>query len=133
LAKHQRSEEQEPVPRPLLWLHGEIKTPPFSVEARREAGGLLRDLQDGEPVKFPQAEPLPTVGARCGALRVRDDRHSWRIIYRLDADAVLILEVYAKKTRKIPDEVIVRCKRRLKNYDDAAKATQAKKDKNDGR
>jgi phage-related protein len=51
----------------------------------------------------------------------------------VDEDAVLILDVYSKKTLKIPDEVIDRCKRRLKNYDDAAKAAQAKKDTNDGR
>ena len=119
--------------RPLRWVLGEIKTPPFAEEARREAGFLLRELQDGKPLKFPQAEPLPTVGPRCGALRIRDDKHSWRIMYRLDAEAVLILEVYAKKTPKIPDEVIARCKRRLKVYDEAVKAAQAKQEKNDGR
>jgi hypothetical protein len=27
--------------KPLAWLHGEIKTPPFSTEARIEAGVLL--------------------------------------------------------------------------------------------
>src|SRR2546430_2601519 len=39
--------------RPLRWLHGEIKTPPFSAKARQEAGGILREIQDGRPVKFP--------------------------------------------------------------------------------
>lgn len=34
--------------KPLLWLHGEVKTPPFSLEARIEAGILLRRLQQGE-------------------------------------------------------------------------------------
>lgn len=28
--------------RPLVWLHGEVKTPPFSQEARIAAGVLLR-------------------------------------------------------------------------------------------
>jgi phage-related protein len=70
---------------------------------------------------MPQAEPLSIVGPRCGALRVRDGGHNWRIVYRADSDAVLVLEVYAKKTRKIPQEVIDRCKRRLKSYDEAAK------------
>ena len=115
MAKQQ--DESERQSRPLRWLHGEIKTPAFAEEARREAGFLLRQLQDGEKVNFPQAEPLTTVGPRCGALRVRDDKHSWRIMYRVDEDAVLILEVYAKKTPKIPDEVIARCKKRLKIYD----------------
>jgi phage-related protein len=110
-------------------LHGEIKTPPFTDQGRKEAGDLLRFLQEGEKLGMPQAERLPTVGPRCGALRVRDGEHNWRIMYRVDPDAVLILEVYAKKTRKIPQEVIDRCKKRLKEYDDAAPKA-AKKGKN---
>jgi phage-related protein len=47
-------------------------------------------------------------------------------MYRADPDAVLVLEVYAKKTRKIPDEVVERCKRRLKQYDEAVKAAKKK-------
>jgi hypothetical protein len=34
--------------KPLIWLHGEIKTPPLSSAARIEAGYLLRELQMGE-------------------------------------------------------------------------------------
>jgi phage-related protein len=104
--------------RPLVWLHGEIKTPPFTTQGRREAGSLLRLLQWGEQLTMPHAEPLPIIGPRCGALRVRDAQHHWRIVYRADPDAIVILDVYSKKTRKIPDEVIDRCKRRLKNYDE---------------
>jgi phage-related protein len=107
--------------KPLAWLHGEIKTPPFTAEGRKEAGDLLRLLQEGEKLSMPQAELLPIVGPRCGALRVRDGEHNWRIMYRVDADAVLILEVYAKKTKRIPQEVIDRCRKRLKDYDLAAK------------
>jgi phage-related protein len=47
-------------------------------------------------------------------------------MYRIDADAVLVLEVYPKKTRKIPDEVIKRCKQRLKQFDAAVKAAKTK-------
>lgn len=68
--------------------------------------------------------PLPNVGKRCGALRVRDAEHNWRIMYRIDLDAILILEVYAKKTQKIPNEIIERCQERLKRYDGAVKAAQ---------
>lgn len=107
----------EPETKPLVWLHGEVKTPPFTPEGRQEAGMLLRLLQDGEHLGMPQAEPLPDIGKRCGSLRVRDAGHNWRIVYRIDPDAILILEVYAKKTRKIPDEVIERCQQRIKRYD----------------
>lgn len=103
--------------KPLVWPHGEIKTPPFSAETRQEAGMLLRYLQNGLAIGMPQAEPLPVVGPHCGAIRVRDGQHNWRIMYRVDADAVVIVDVYSKKTRKIPDEVMVRCKQRLARYD----------------
>jgi len=124
MAKAQPAEEEAPAPLPLVWLRGEIKTPPFTAQGRQEAGMLLRLLQQGEQLGMPQAEPLPDVGQRSGALRVRDAEHNWRIMYRIDPDAVLILEVYAKKTRKIPDEVIERCRNRLKRYDEAVKAIQ---------
>jgi len=123
-----RDDEQavRPERKPVAWLHGEIKTPPFTAEGRKEAGDLLRLLQEGVKLGMPQAEPLPIVGPRCGALRVRDGEHNWRIMYRVDRDAVLVLEVYAKKTRKIPQEVIDRCKRRLTSYDEAAKRATKK-------
>ena len=124
MAKAPSAEEAAPAPKPLVWLHGEIKTPPFTAEGRQEAGMLLRLLQQGDQPGMPQAEPLPDVGKRCGALRVRDAEHNWRIMYRIDPDAVLILEVYAKKTQKIPDDIIERCRNRLKRYDEAVKAIQ---------
>jgi phage-related protein len=106
--------------KPLVWLHGEVKTPPFSANGRQEAGMLLRLLQEGEILGMPLAEPLPNIGPRCGTLRVRDAEQNWRIVYRIDVDAVVILDVYSKKTRKVPDEVVLRCKDRLKRYDAAA-------------
>ena len=39
--------------KPLVWLEGEIKTPPFSKEARVEAGTLLLRLQQGESLGMP--------------------------------------------------------------------------------
>ncbi len=117
------------VRKPVGWLHGEVKTPPFTKEGRKEAGDLLRLLQEGENLGMPQAEPLPIIGPRCGALRVRDGEHNWRIVYRVDHDAVLVLAVYEKKTRKIPHEVIDRCRRRLKEYDDAAKRAASERRK----
>ena len=105
----------------MVWLHGEVKTPPFTAQGRQEAGMLLRLLQEGEKLGMPQGETLSNVGPRCGALRIRDGQQNWRIMYRIDADAVLVLDVYPKKTRKIPDEVIRRCGDRLKRYDAAAK------------
>ena len=126
MSKATRPQSGSPDRKAIVWLHGEVKTPPFSLEARQEAGMLLRLLQEGETLGMPHAEPLPIVGPRCGALRVRDANLNWRIMYRIDADAIVILEVYPKKTRTIPDEVISRCQQRLAHYDAAVKAALKK-------
>lgn len=106
--------------KPLVWLHGEIKTPPFSARARLETGWLLRRLQQGESLEMPHSRPMPRVGAHCHELRVKDRGAEWRIMYRIDTDAIVIVEVFAKKVRETPETVITLCKRRLRMYDDAA-------------
>jgi len=103
--------------KPLAWLHGEIKTPPLSTEARVEAGLLLRRLQRGERIEMPHCRPMPTIGARCYELRIQDAGVTWRIIYRLDPDAIVICEVFAKKTQATPRTVMQSCRRRLAAYD----------------
>jgi len=105
--------------KPLVWLHGEIKTPPFSQAARLEAGYLLRRLQRRESLGMPHSRPMPSVGPRCHELRIDDAGVSWRIVYRVEPDAVVILEVFSKKTRKTPNTVIEACKRRLREYENA--------------
>lgn len=60
---------------------------------------------------------MPSIGARCHELRIRDQEHNWRLIYRVDSDAILVVDLFAKKTRQTPREVIDVCKTRLKNYD----------------
>lgn len=102
----------------LILLNSEIKTPPLSHKARLEAGFLLRKLQQGESLSMPHSKPMPTIGSHCHELRIVDDNAIWRIIYRTDADAILILEVFSKKTRKTPQNVIDVCKKRIGNYDD---------------
>jgi phage-related protein len=107
--------------KPLAWLAGEVKTPPFSREARLEAGALLRRLQMGENMGLPHSRPMPEIGRRCHELRVQDQGLTWRLVYRIDQDAILILEVFPKKTQATPKSVIVACKRRLRLYDEATK------------
>ena len=101
----------------LMILHGEIKTPPMSRNARVEAGYLLRLLQEGELLALPQSRPMPSIGKRCHELRINDKNITWRIMYRIDEDAIIILEVFAKKTNKTPKKVIEVCQRRLRHYD----------------
>ena len=105
--------------KPLVWLHGEIKTPPLSKEARLEAGYLLRRLQKGLSLGMPHSRPMPSIGSRCHELRVPDISGQWRIIYRADPDAIVIAEIFKKKTQKTPQYVLDISKDRLRRYDDA--------------
>lgn len=100
----------------LLWLRGEIKTPPFSREGRVGAGFLLRRLQQGENLSLPHSRPMPTIGRRCHELRIQDKNTTWRIIYRVDRTVIVILEVFAKKTQKTPKHILDNCQRRLHKY-----------------
>jgi phage-related protein len=113
-----------PKDKPLAWLKGQVKTPPFSMAAV-ETGFLLRRLQQGEKLSMPQSRPMPSIAARCHELRVNDQGRTWRLMYRIDADAVLILAVFAKKTERTPDEIIRTCQNRLKDYDDASRKAKA--------
>ncbi|WP_019503411.1 type II toxin-antitoxin system RelE/ParE family toxin [Pleurocapsa sp. PCC 7319] len=108
------SESQDKV---LVWFAGEVKTPPFSREARIEAGYLLRLLQKGELLSMPQSRPMPSIGKRCHELRINDESKTWRIIYRIEEDAIVIVDVFAKKTNKTPEAVLKRCQKRLKQYE----------------
>src|SRR5437588_10011407 len=103
-----------PIDKPLVWLRGEIKTPPFSSPARVEAGYLLRRLQKGETLGMPHSRPMQLTGLRCHELRINDTRAIWRIVYRIDPDAIVILEVFRKQTPKTPNAIIEACIRRLK-------------------
>jgi len=102
--------------KPLVWIQGEVKTPPFSADARIKAGFLLRRLQKGEMVEMPDSRPMPSIGKNCYELRINDKNKTWRIIYFINDDAIVILEVFAKKTQKTPQEVIDVCNKRLARY-----------------
>lgn len=105
--------------KPLVWLHGEVKSPPLSAAARLEAGGLLRRLQRGEKLAMPHSRPMPVIGKRCHELRIDDEKVRWRIVYRVDDDAIVIAEVFAKKSQATSRHVIDVCRKRLRDYDRA--------------
>ena len=107
--------------KPLAWLGGELKTPPLSPSARIQAGFLLRKLQAGETLPMPHSRPMPVVGPRCHELRIQDETRIWRLIYRVDRDAVVILEVFSKTTQATPKKAIELSQDRLRRYDEASK------------
>ena len=103
--------------KPLVWVAGEIKTPPFTAAARKEAGDLLSDIQDGESFGMPLSRPMPSAGRGVHELRVNDEAKSFRIFYRADEDSVVIFGVFEKRAQKTPKQAIDLVKRRIKAYD----------------
>jgi phage-related protein len=66
---------------------------------------------------MPHARRMPQVGPRCVELRVNDENVTWRIMLRVDSDAVVILEVFEKQSGKTPKQVLETCRDRLTRYD----------------
>lgn len=102
--------------KPLVWLKNAVRTPPFSARARVETGVLLRRLQQGEVIGLPHSRPMPLIGPHCHELRVNDENQNWRIVYYLAADAVVILEIFSKKTAAMPSDILTTCRKRLAAY-----------------
>jgi phage-related protein len=103
--------------KPAIWLVGTLQSPPLSTEARRRAGRLIDRVQWGEMLPMPFSRPMPSVGPHCHELRIRDGDHDWRVVYRIDADAVVVADVFQKTTRATPRHLIELCQWRLKRYD----------------
>lgn len=101
----------------VLFIGCEIKTPPFSFEARVEAGHFLWMVQSGELLSMPISRPMPSIGARCHELRINSENGNMRIIYRIDDNAILVVDVFKKKSQKTPIDVVERCRMRLARYD----------------
>ena len=107
--------------KPLHWIVGTLTTPPLGREARFEAGTLLRRLQQGEKLPMPFSRPMPRIGRAVHELRVadRETRKTWRILYRIDLDVIVVIHWFAKSTQVTPDHVFDLCKRRLERYERA--------------
>jgi phage-related protein len=111
--------------KPLIILHGEIKSPPMSSSARTEAGYNLRQVQQGENPQWPLSKPMPEIGAGCHELRISDtELHvEWRIMYFVDDVAIVVLEVWKKDTPKTPERIKKACRERLQRYSAAKRGT----------
>jgi phage-related protein len=94
--------------KPLAWLSGEVKTPPFSAAARVEAGALLRRLQQGESLGLPHSRPMSVIGRRCHELRIVDADATWRIMYHIAAEAIVILMSSERRPGQHPNDASTR-------------------------
>ena len=88
----------------------------MSLDARREAGFLLRKPQEGLSLSLPASRPMPEIEGGCHELRVSDESHEWRLIYSVEPDAILILDVFRKTTRQKPAKVKEKCRKRVREY-----------------
>jgi phage-related protein len=61
---------------------------------------------------------MPSIGRRCHELRIVDEDSTWRVVYRIDEDAIVIADVFKKKTQATPGDVIEASQRRLRQYDE---------------
>jgi phage-related protein len=49
---------------------------------------------------MPQSRPMPSIGAQIHELRINDEAQNWRIVRRVDDDAVVVAEVFSKRRRE---------------------------------
>ena len=108
-----------PTDKLIVWLCDSPQSPPLSEDARKEAEWLLRQLQHG----ITPTESKKVKNTDFHRLRFEDDDHStsWRIYYRVDDDAIVIIDFCVKKTQKITKHVMSRLGNRLKTYDEGNK------------
>jgi len=68
----------------------------------------------------------PDFGKGCHELRIVDETRTWRIVYGIEADAIVILEVFSKTTRTTPRSIMRICRKRLEQYRLAASGKEIK-------
>jgi phage-related protein len=100
----------------LIWLHGRVDSPPFSEKSLTDVGAFLFKLRQGVKLSMPVSRPMTAVAPGCHELRVPDRNLSWRIVYFVGAQEIVVLDVFAKKTPKTPSCILVNCRRRLRVY-----------------
>lgn len=59
---------------------------------------------------------MPDIGPGCHELRIVDGAVNWRIMYHIAPDAIVILDVFPKKTAATPNSVIAECRKRLAEF-----------------
>jgi len=59
---------------------------------------------------------MPVIGSHCHELRVDDGAVTWRLVYYIDSDAIVILDVFQKRSRTTPKSVIDASRKRLREY-----------------
>jgi phage-related protein len=61
------------------------------------------------------------IGKSCYELRLRDAGTNWRLVFRVDEDAVIVVGLFRKTSPSATGRLIAVSRRRLSEYDAAAK------------
>ena len=77
---------------------------------------LLRRLQQGQRLSLPHSRPMPSISGQCHELQINDRGQTWRIVYYVAADAIVVLDVFNKKTQATPVQILDICRKRLAAY-----------------
>ena len=84
-------------------------------EIRRDFGRLIRHLQNGGSLGMPHSRPMPIVALGVEELRVKDGSGQYRaFVVRKTPRGILVLHVFAKKTRETPRGAIELARQRLR-------------------
>lgn len=60
---------------------------------------------------------MPDIAPGVHELRINDDNKEWRIVYRIVPGEIVVADVFRKTTEKTPLQVLDRCRRRFKEYE----------------
>lgn len=91
-----------------------IAKPPLTLEIRKGAGYVLRQVQAGEdpdPKVCDKFKPFPNVGAACFQLSLSN----WRFMIWAAPCAIYLLDVSKKQGNTTRKSVIENCRSRLKD------------------
>lgn len=100
----------------VVFLAG-VNAPPLTRETQREIGFQLRQLQDGALLSLPISRPMSAIGPRVHELRLSDESGEWRVVYRIDPEEIIVVEVFKKTTQATPNRIIELCQARLTALD----------------
>jgi phage-related protein len=59
---------------------------------------------------------MPAIGRQCHELRITDRDQTWRIVYHITQDAIVILDVFSKKTQATPVRIVEVSQKRVAAY-----------------
>jgi phage-related protein len=88
----------------------------WSEEIKKDLGSILTKLQKGDPVGYPDTEPMKAVASGCFEIRLKGADGIYRAFYILKTDTgILVFHSFKKKTQKTSKVDIETGKTRLKN------------------